>query len=76
MDAVRLLQSKDHRYVGMVQCSKHPRFAFKTGKPIAIVRERFRQNFDRYVAPEFIIASFVHFSHAARTDGRKNFIGA
>ncbi len=45
------------------------RFALKTGEPFGIMRKRFRQNFDGYVAPELGVVRLIHFAHAARAYG-------
>jgi hypothetical protein len=53
-----------------------PKFITRVDSTVVVVCESFRQNFDRNVASEFVVVSFIHFSHAARTDSRKNFIRA
>src|SRR5713101_1793300 len=60
----------------MVQRSQHLRFTLEAGKPFGIVRERFRQNFDRYVTPELRIPRAVHLSHSARADLRDDLVRA
>ena len=60
----------------MIQRRQHPRFALKSRQPFGIVRERFRKNFDGYVAPEFVVAGLIHLSHPARTNGANNLIAA
>src|SRR5579863_1513193 len=54
--------------IGMIQCGQHLRFALKARKSICIVRERFWENFDRYITPEFCVMGLVDFTHAARTN--------
>jgi hypothetical protein len=49
-------------------------FPSKTGEPIRIIRKRFRQNFDGYVALELAIVPLIHLAHAACAYGRDNFI--
>ena len=40
------------------------------------MREGFRQDFDRYVAPEFGIVCLIDLAHATRTNLRGDFVGA
>jgi hypothetical protein len=40
------------------------------------MRERFRQNFDRHVAPELRVVRLIHLSHSARADLSEYFVGA
>jgi hypothetical protein len=39
------------------------------------MRERFRQNLDRHVAPKLGVVGTIHLAHSARTDPCENFIG-
>jgi hypothetical protein len=66
----------NRRDIRMIQRRQHLRFALKTRKPLGIVRECFGQDFDRHVAPKLGVVRLVHFSHAARTDLRSDFIRA
>ena len=72
--AVGLFEAVDRGDVGMIQRCQHFRFALKTGEPFGIVRERFRQNFDGYVAPELGVVRLIHFAHAARANLRDDFV--
>jgi len=60
----------------MIQRSQHFRFALKTGKPLGVVCECFRQNFDGYVAPKLRVMRLIHFSHSTRTNGGEDFVRA
>ena len=71
-----MFEAVDRGDVGMIQRRQHFRFALKTGEPFGIVRERFRQNFDGYVAPELGVVRLIHFAHSARADGAEDFVRA
>lgn len=62
--------------VGMIQRRNRSRFAFKTCSQFGIGREMFRQNLDCDHALQASVAGAIHFTHAAGTERRLDFIGA
>ncbi len=62
--------------VWMGERSDGLRFAFEALAPPQIVRERLRQHFDRNVTPEARVPRAIDLAHAARADGRDDFVGA
>jgi hypothetical protein len=60
----------------MIERCKDFRLALETCHALAVAGERFGQDFQCDIAPEFRIPGTVHFAHPARTDGGENFIGA
>jgi hypothetical protein len=60
----------------MIQRRQHFRFALKTGEPFGIIRKRFRQDFDRYVASKLGVVRLINFAHAARANQCDNLVGS
>ena len=54
---------------------KCPLPALKTRKSLGIVCERFGQDLDRHIAPEFGVVRSIYFSHPARANAGEDFIG-
>src|ERR1700730_11782841 len=60
----------------MIERSQHLRFALEPGKPLRIIRKRFRQDFDGYVTSKLGVVRAVHLAHSARAYGREDFVRA
>ena len=60
----------------MVQRSENFGFAFEAGESLGVLRESRGQNLDRHFAIERRVSGPVHLAHAARTNGRNDFVGA
>jgi hypothetical protein len=58
----------------MVQGREHARFAFETGEPMGIGRERRRQQLDRDLATEFGVAGAIDLAHPAAADLRDDVV--
>ena len=54
----------------MIQRREHPRFALEARAPVGIGRERERQDLDRDVAPELVVARAVDLAHAPDAEQR------
>ncbi len=64
------------RDVGMVERRQNFGFPLKSKPAVRILSEGLRQHFQRHVALQLGVAGAVHLAHAARADGREDFIGA
>src|SRR5262245_32264916 len=62
------------RDVRVIQSRENLSFALKSGKPVSVGGEDFRQNFERYVPAELRVARTIHFTHTARADGRDDLV--
>jgi hypothetical protein len=60
----------------MVERCKHLRFTLEARQSLGIVREPIRQDFERYVAPEFHIARPIYLAHPAGANRREDFVRA
>ncbi len=60
----------------MVQGSQDFRLASEAFHPLLVLRESFRQNFDRDVTLELRIASAINLALYASTDEREDLVGA
>ncbi len=69
MHVVLLFESEDLRDVRVIQRREGLRFTLESSHAVRIRRERLGQDLDRDGAIEARIAGFVHFAHAARSDG-------
>ena len=74
--AARVFEPVDSRDIWMIQRGEDLCFPSETGKPIRIVRERFRQHLERHIAAQLHIARAIHFAHAARTNHGEHFVRA
>src|ERR1041385_5302596 len=64
--AVRLFESKNGSDVWMIQRCQHLGFALEPGESIGVLCKGFRQDFNRHVAIEFLVARAINLTHAAR----------
>ena len=64
--------------VAMFGDSEPPASSLRAGneRVVRIMSECFGQNFDRHIAPELGVMRLIDFTHAARADLRKDFVGA
>src|SRR5262249_36336228 len=60
----------DNEDVWMIERTRGLSFLLKTGQTIFIGRERGRENFNRYVAPEFRISCAPNLAHASLANFR------
>jgi len=58
----------------MIEGREHLRFAAEARETIGIVRHRGQEDFDRDVAIQLRVARPVNFAHAARPEGRLDFV--
>ena len=74
--AVRLFEPVDRRNVGVVQRREQFGFALKASKPVAIPRERERQNLDRDLAFQLRVRRTKHLPHATLADLGRDLVDA
>ena len=75
-DAVTFFEAVDTRNIRMVQRRKDLGLTPEPVDTRFVLRKGIGQHFERHVAAELCIARAVDFTHAARANGRKDFIGA
>jgi hypothetical protein len=66
----------DRKNVWMVQCARGLRFVLKTPESIHLLRERCRQNFDRHIAVQLLVARSLNLAHSTFADLRADFVAA
>ena len=71
---VGFLEAVDAADVRVIEGCEHFRFPLESCEAIGIVGERLRQDLDRDVASQLRIAGPIHFAHAARAEGRDDFV--
>ena len=77
LDAVRVFEAVDARDVRMIQRGEHLRFALEAGQALGIAARRASGR--TLIATSrfsFVSVRAIHLAHAARADGRQDFIGA
>ena len=62
--------------IGMIERGQNLGFPLEASHAVAIAQERRGQNFQCYVTLKRCVACAVDFAHSARTDWRKDFVGA
>jgi hypothetical protein len=72
----RLLDSVDRGNVRVVQHGEHFGFALKAREAIGVAGDRRRQHFDRDRPLQIGVSRTIDLSHAAGTDGGKDFVRA
>ena len=75
-DDVAIAHIVDGDDIGMIQRGDGARFEFEALAAHGIVGHVGRQDLQRDVASEARIAGAIHFTHAARAEGRDDFVGA
>ncbi len=65
------MEGRDAR---MIHRSKKPRLALEPRHAFLVLRERFREDFDRDLAAELGVPGTINFAHTARTDGREDLV--
>ncbi len=60
----------------MIQRSQYLGFALKPDEPIRVPGQSFGEHLDGYQPIQLGVTRFVNLTHAARADGRNNFVGA
>ncbi len=66
----------DGQQIGMAQRAQGARFLFEPLQAVGITRERFREHLDGNAAVQARITSPIDLAHAARTQGRLDFVWA
>ena len=57
------LESMNRRNVGMIQRGEYARLSLQEGQPLAVVRDRLGQKFDRHASPQLQIRRLINLTH-------------
>jgi hypothetical protein len=76
MDTVGFFKAVDGRDAGMVHRREGLGFARESRKPIGIVRERIREDFEGDLAIQLRVVRPLHFAHPASAEQSNDAIGA
>src|SRR5262252_3763961 len=68
MCAAAVFEAVDRGDVGMIERGEHLRFATETSDPVAVERERVREDLQRDVTIELRIAGAVDLAHSTHAD--------
>jgi len=56
-------ESMNRRDFGLIQRGEHARLSLQEGQPLAVVRDRLGQEFDRDAAPQLQIRGLINLTH-------------
>jgi hypothetical protein len=70
-----VFEAVDRSDIRVIEGGEHLRFAPEARETIRIARKRVGQHFQRDLAIELQVTCAIHLAHAARAEGRQNFIG-
>jgi hypothetical protein len=75
-DAVRFFQAVDGADVRVIECGERPRFTREARAPFGVGGEVRREDLDRDVAPELVVAGAVDLAHPAGAERGDDCVGA